>query len=332
VRRGALALLLLAASCSGDGGTEALTVAETVRITPSPGALAVSDDAVWVAASESFREGGESPRHVLVRVDAGTGKDADTGKKVDWIELATQPSDLVADDRAVWVVGTDFPDDGRPPRAVVTQVDARTNRIRRVLRLGVGALSSVALGHGSVWLTDSREDVLYRLDPETGATQAEISVSGGPTSVATDERWVWVTSPGTGKLHRVDPRTEVPGEFVLTGSVPSVVVAGPSGVWVSNYGDENVVLVGTDTLEVEETVEFDTSASRMALAGDLLAVVEAEGRALTLLDRAEGTRSRLEDRFLVDVGLVVTPSGTQAGHRAWVVDHENDAILATDLP
>ena len=57
--------------------------------------------------------------------------------------------------------------------------------------------SGIAVGLGSVWVTDSRDDAVYRIDPALGQ-RSPIKVSVPLAAVAVDQSagTMWVLAPG----------------------------------------------------------------------------------------------------------------------------------------
>lgn len=316
-----LALAAVSVGCGEDGGAPAPSAAVTARIPvrPPPGALAVGEGAVWVTASTTFRLPlDERSRHAVVRIDPGRDEVTAT------IQTPNQLVDLAVGEGAVWVVGTEFRDDGSEPVGRILRIDPRTDEVTHTVELGGSSLSAVAVGHRSVWVTDSRRDRLLRLDPTRVEVVDAIPVSGGPTSVAVDGQGVWVARPGEGAVSRVNPRTGVPEERVEVEGLPSVVTVGPSGVWVADYLGEEVVRIDPARLEVDERTGFESSPSRLALQGNRLVVAEAEARRISVVDVESGAASALlSGPFVVDVAL--------DGSTLWAVDHEDDTVIRIRL-
>jgi DNA-binding beta-propeller fold protein YncE len=82
-------------------------------------------------------------------------------------------------------------------------IDAKTDRVTRSFAVGREP-RALALGFGSVWVADYRDQTISRVDPRTGTT-ATIPVGGNPTGIATagGAVWVWTLE---GLLVRIDPR------------------------------------------------------------------------------------------------------------------------------
>jgi YVTN family beta-propeller protein len=94
---------------------------------------------------------------------------------------------------AVWV---GLPDPNRPTLAL-WRVDPNTVRVTQTIPLGaansyLGTLD-VALGAGSVWVTNYEEGTLVRVDPNSLDVIAKIKIGGHPYGITVGAGRVWVT-------------------------------------------------------------------------------------------------------------------------------------------
>jgi YVTN family beta-propeller protein len=95
---------------------------------------------------------------------------------------------------------------------------------------GPGALT---VGDGAVWVADTYDGEVVRIDPTTNAVKTTIKVGRGPSGVAVGAGAVWVADSGDGTVSEIDPRTNtVTRTFTVGGSPAGVVVAGGL-VWVT---------------------------------------------------------------------------------------------------
>ena len=117
-------------------------------------------------------------------------------------------ADLVFRGERVWVIN-------HRDRGLV-QIDAATNRPRRLTTVPGDAPERMAWAAGSLWVTGRGTDLL-RLDPETGAVQATIEIGVGGIDVVAAAGALWVPAraaaadrrgfPTMTWLRRVDPAT-----------------------------------------------------------------------------------------------------------------------------
>lgn len=318
--RAALAALgLVLATACGDGGPSLeATVIEAIEVEPpvGPDIKLGPDGTVWLPTSDTFqgRPPG-TPRHAVVHIDP------DTDEVTAVIDVPHQMSAVAVTDEAVWATGTDFGPDAERPRGSLVRIDPGSNTVVATVDLGDGASpTDVAVGFGSAWVTDSSRDRVVRVDIETDEVVAEIAVDGGPASLAIAADRVWVTKPGAGQLRPLDPATNEPLDALSTGPNPEIVEAGEAGLWVADYLEAVLSRVDIQGRSVDESVEFPSAPSRFSVGADRVAVVEAEGRALSIVEN--GRRHRvLEDRLLVAVALAPD------GETVWAVDGGERRVL-----
>jgi len=97
--------------------------------------------------------------------------------------------------------------------SVLTEVDATTDAVVGKLDLGLGSVSGnglpgpLAVGSGSLWVTDFQRNVLDRIDPASLALTAQIPTGVSPTSVVVAFGSVWVSHQHDARLWRIDPLT-----------------------------------------------------------------------------------------------------------------------------
>ena len=97
---------------------------------------------------------------------------------------------------SVWFVGND---DGHSSQLVRLTGSAPQ-------KTGVGADSAVVnAAFGSIWVTSSGEDKVYRVDPMDLKVTAMISVPAGPRFTTIGGGAIWVLSQSDGSVSRIDP-------------------------------------------------------------------------------------------------------------------------------
>jgi streptogramin lyase len=99
------------------------------------------------------------------------------------IPVGDGAADLVFQGERVWVIN-------HRDRGLV-QIDAATNRPRRLTTVPGDAPERMAWAAGSLWVTGRGTDLL-RLDPETGAVQATIEIGVGGIDVIAAAGALWV--------------------------------------------------------------------------------------------------------------------------------------------
>ena len=93
--------------------------------------------------------------------------------------------------------------------------------------------TAIAVGEDAVWVANTQEDTVARIDPATAAVTATISVGRRPTGVAAGGGAVWVANSLSGTVSRIDPETNLVEATVEVGEAPQGVTVAHGLVWVS---------------------------------------------------------------------------------------------------
>lgn len=91
----------------------------------------------------------------------------------------------------------------------------------------------IASGAGAVWVSNSQDDTVARIDPTTGAVTDTIPVAGGPRGIAVGAGSVWVAASRAGALARIDPATRRVVATIQLGQSPEDVAVRGRSVFVS---------------------------------------------------------------------------------------------------
>ena len=202
--------------------------------------------------------------------------------------LLTRPADagVVVGENAVGVIGPgDEPrssvDVGQRPTAVVAgfgsvwvtnSTDDSVSRIDRRTRsaapIPVGSSpSGVAVGAGSVWVANSGDGTVTRIDPTTGRPTT-IDVRPGPTGIVVAFGSVWVTNALDASVTQIDPDTNTVAKVVPVGVGPTGIAAGAGYLWVTNQGDGTVTRFDPDTFQKDSPVTVGEGPVGIAISGD----------------------------------------------------------------
>jgi len=166
---------------------------------------------------------------------------------------------------------------GDPSSAHVLRLDPRTGRILSQLPLTV-QVSGMAVGHGSLWVSDAINDVVIRSNP-ADETDVRIHVSDGPRDIAVGADAVWVVGehPRSG-VWRIDPRLNRTVAHVPVPETATAVAVGPGSVWVTSRtpghaGPGSLTRIDPSTNEVVATVDLGFSPQGVVVANGLVWVV-----------------------------------------------------------
>jgi len=163
---------------------------------------------------------------------------------------------------SIWVVD---------PDGYVARVDADSGQ--RVGSVDVGNdPSAIASGAGSVWVTNSADGTVTRIDPTT-LLATTIPVGHGPSAVAVNAAGAWIATADDNKLVRIDPETNAIAGTTRVGDGPDAVLATPSSLWVADGRDGTVMRIDPRSGQVKKTIRlggtpdaFATAAGRVWVA------------------------------------------------------------------
>jgi YVTN family beta-propeller protein len=96
------------------------------------------------------------------------------------------------------------------------------------------AISSLAVGDGSVWATSPEGHAVYRIDPSTRSVTQTIQVGAGAEGIALDDGYAWVANALDGTVSRIDTSTARVVQTIGAGSEPTGVALVNGTVWVTD--------------------------------------------------------------------------------------------------
>lgn len=235
----------------------------------APYGIAATSDAVWVAnglgnsvsrvdaanVTSEFPLGG-SPYDVVtsssaptsVYVSLGTGVVDlvdETGQVVADYEVGGAARGLAVDGSSLWVaVAPEGSGPLGPGQAQAVRIDLDRGEIVGSVPLA-GTPDDIAIGHGSVWVTDVTGGSVFRIDPEEMSLAGTIDVGSGPQGIVAPSSGVWVTIAGSDEVVRVDPDSGEVTDRVPTRREPVGIVAVGDDLWIADHSDGTVELLST---------------------------------------------------------------------------------------
>ncbi|MDP9069433.1 MAG: YncE family protein [Actinomycetota bacterium] len=238
---------------------------EPVELDALPGGVAVTEDAVWVG----FIQGSK-----VARVDPSSESRGSVSK----VSVGRTPQAVASDGRSLWVAAFD--------EGTIWKIDLVSGEVEgEPLRLPDAFPSAIAVGFGSIWVTDVVDDVLIRIDPESLSVSETIPVGDSPTGIAAGEGGVWVANFNDSTVSHIDPATnsEV-GAPIVVGGQPSAIAAGDGYVWVARPDDDSIIRI--DPEESEWTGE-------VFAVGDQPQAIAVGAGSVWVANQAEDTVTRL---------------------------------------
>lgn len=170
-----------------------------------------------------------------------------------------------------------------------------------------------------IWLANSGNNTLQRLDPASGATGSPIAVGRNPTALLYDGQRLWVANTEDDTVEAIDPATgaeAVPP--IPVGRSPLGLAFDGQLLWVSNGDDDAVQAIDPQTRQVVATLPVGDRPYALAFDGAKIWVGNWSSSTLQVIDPA--TRA-------VEPGAVAVGARPVAllfaGERLWVANQSD---------
>jgi YVTN family beta-propeller protein len=178
---------------------------------------------------------------------------------------------------------------------------------------GVGRPNGIAVGAGAVWVTDSADDKLLRVDA-AGQVIDPIPVGRGPAGVAVGGGEVWVANQLDSTVSEVNPGAGRQVKVIPVGIGPSAVAFGFGSVWVANVTSDTLSRISAATGKVTATIPLGSAPAGVAVGFGFVWVAAQDTGELLRVDPAG-------DRVVEPISAGQSPDGVAAGGGAvWVAD------------
>ena len=228
--------------------------------------------------------------------------------------LGGAPSALASAKDAVWIASTSAGTVSRLDRATngietlpvggapaglavgagslrVTNGDARAleqinpRTLTRIQTIPVGnGPASVAVGKDAVWVANTIDGSITRFDLTRGKVTDTIPVGPSPAAVAVGEGSVWVADYETGNVTRIDPRLRSITGSVIAGSGPRAIAVGAGAVWVANSRDGTVVRINPESMSLSGLVSVGADPSAITVGDDGVWVASSGSGSVSRID------------------------------------------------
>jgi peptide/nickel transport system substrate-binding protein len=250
---------------------------DTIELGIAPGAMAATDDGVWVTNAGADQ---------VWKVEFAEGV-------VDRVDVGENPSAVAVGFNGIWVVESGA--------SSVSRINADTHEIVDTIPVGNGP-SGIAVGEGSVWVTNRLDGTVSRIDPgEAGPPPPTIAVGLEPSGIAVGLGAVWVALVGASAIARIDPAS-LDVQLIPLGSAPTALAIDQEArrIWTVNTLADTVSLVDPDTGTEIDTVQVGRHPTAVALASGSVWVGS----------EADGTLSRLaSDQAVESTDIQAAPQG-----------------------
>jgi peptide/nickel transport system substrate-binding protein len=182
------------------------------------------------------------------------------------------------------------------------------------------APGGVATSVDAIWVSNTGENTVSRIDPSTNNVRQTISVGGGPSGAAVTPGAVWVANGLDGTVSRIDTQTNQVSQVVAVGNGPTGAAAGAGAVWVTNSTDGTVSRIDPASGRVTRTLPAVAGAAGIAVGFGRIWVVSPPSAKVVVLDPASG-------RVLNEIGVGVDPTAIAVGGQAvWVTNRADGTV------
>ena len=154
-----------------------------------------------------------------------------------------------------------------------------------------GQGGGIAYGAGSLWL--ARGQGVARVDPKSGRVLRRIALADAVNWVVYADGAVWAASGGSGVVVRIDPvENRITATQRLRGWLSDLAVGG-GFVWASIVPDGTIFELSEQDLSVQKTSASGPDPEGISFGGGSLWITNSEAHTVSRLDPDTGARSEL---------------------------------------
>jgi YVTN family beta-propeller protein len=185
--------------------------------------------------------------------------------------------------------------------------------------------TGLAYGFGSLWVANSGDNTVQRINPKTHEVIQKIDVGSSPIAVAVGASAIWVANALDSTVTKIDPTTYSTVRIPV-GALPEAITAGPVGVWVANSGDDTVQRIDPATDHPDRPITVGDGPDGIALDGNTLWVANGRDRTVSHIDARTG--QALSDPLDAGAGAkgIVVWRGA-----VWVADNAAQNVTRLDV-
>jgi ABC-type transport system substrate-binding protein/class 3 adenylate cyclase len=157
-----------------------------------------------------------------------------------------------------------------------------------------GTPGGIAVGEGAVWVTDATGHTLSQISADSNTVvRDDIPVGNGAGAVAVGEGAVWVANTLDGTVSRVDPDRGVETDVIRVAGRPEALAAGAGSIWVANGDTASVSRIDPERRVVVQTIPVGNGARGIAVDGETVWVANALDGTVSKIAAASGSVSQV---------------------------------------
>jgi peptide/nickel transport system substrate-binding protein len=163
-------------------------------------------------------------------------------------------------------------------------IDLHGGSIGSQLQLGTRP-NQIAAGFDALWVTNSDDGTVAKIDPQKKSVIQRIPVGTDPTGIATGAGAVWVANSDGRSVDRINPGTNTVVKSIPVGNGPIGLAASSRGVWVANSLDDTVARIDPRTDKVVGVVAVPGGTpTALAIGFDSVWVANATDGTVSRID------------------------------------------------
>ncbi len=129
------------------------------------------------------------------------------------------------------------------PAQTVGLIDPSGGRLLASVPVGLGP-SGIAASGNDVWVANTAESSVSRIDQGTRSVVQRTPVDAGPVAVVVVGADLWVANSQAGTVSEISTQTGLPvADSLVVGNEPTAITAGFGSVWVVNEGDGSLTRI-----------------------------------------------------------------------------------------
>jgi YVTN family beta-propeller protein len=186
-----------------------------------------------------------------------------------------------------------------------------------------GQPTAIAVGVGAVWITDSLDGTLLRVNPARRLVVDRIDVGTEPDGVTVGAGSIWVANSEDGTVSQVNPSTDTVVATIRVGNGPTSLTYGGGKVWVLNRVDQTVSEISPASGRTR-TIALGQNPTGLTYGFGAVWVTSEEAGVLLRLDPGSLTVAQA-----IPVGN--GPAGVTAGdHAIWIANTPDHTVSRVD--
>ena len=255
-----------------------------------------------VAAVVAVTRGSSTAEPIAVRNPVALLVEPKNGHVEASLALPGRPTAMANDGERLWLAGAG---------GKLARLSARGSPDLETVNAG-GTIGGVAVGDGSVWVTDQDTGSVLRIDPATSKIVDQIRSGNGATAALFAAGSLWVANQTDGTVSRIDTARDKVTKTIPVGEAPRALAFGAGSLWVADGQLGTITRVDVDTNLPLSSISVGTAPTAIAFGEGSLWVGNAQGGGVSRIDpRTARVLSTTAAGQTADAIAVVA-------HRVWV--------------